>query len=141
MKILLASDGTPSSDRAIARVAELTPSGPREVVLLHVRVHQPEPVLAANADGLSWVPGPDERDMETHLAYACTQLARQNLSARAVLVRGSDPLQRIMQVADAEAVDLIVVGTRHLGLLGRLFLGSISKGLAAQGRFPLLIIP
>lgn len=141
MKILLATNGTPSSERAIARVAELTPDVAREVLLVHVRAHAPEPVLTPVEGGLALAPEPEEPDMEAHLAYACTQLARQGLDARAVLVRGADPKHRILEIAEDEAVDLIVVGTRHLGVLGRLLLGSVSGGLATQVRFPLLIIP
>jgi nucleotide-binding universal stress UspA family protein len=141
MKILLATNGTPSSDRAIARVAELTPSVPREVILLHVRTQAPEPVLVAMEGGLALAPEAEGPDLEAHLAYACTQLARQGLGTRAMLVRGADPIHRILEIAEEEAVDLIVVGTRHLGALGRLLLGSVSGGLATQARFPLLIVP
>jgi nucleotide-binding universal stress UspA family protein len=141
MKILLATNGTPSSDRAIARLAELTPAVEREVLLVHVRAHQPEPVLAAVDGALALVPAPEEPDMEAHLAYACAELARQDLAARAMLVRGADPRRRILEIAEAEGVDLIVVGTRHLGALGRFLLGSVAGGLAGQSRFPLLIVP
>ena len=63
------------------------------------------------------------------------------LDARALLVRGADPKRRILELAEQEDVDLIVVGTRHLGAPGRFLLGSVSAGLATQTRFPLLIVP
>jgi nucleotide-binding universal stress UspA family protein len=141
MKILLATDGTPSSDRAIARLAELAPPGTHEVLLVHVRTRQAEPVLVALDGAVALAPADTERDMEAHLAYACTQLARQNLAARALLVSGADPATRILEVAAAEGAEMIVVGTRHLGGLGRFLLGSISNKVASHSTVPLLIVP
>lgn len=51
------------------------------------------------------------------------------------------PLERIPAVADRFPGALVVMGTHGRSFLGGLILGSVSRGLAAGSRIPLLLVP
>lgn len=50
------------------------------------------------------------------------------------------PAEAILTVADAHEVDLIVMGTRGLGRLAGLLLGSQSQKVAAHAKCPVLLV-
>ena len=50
-----------------------------------------------------------------------------------------DPAQELTRLADA--VDLLVVGSRGQGPLGRFINGSVSRHLARHSACPLLVVP
>jgi nucleotide-binding universal stress UspA family protein len=52
-----------------------------------------------------------------------------------------DPVTEIIKCADNEKVDLIVTGTRGLGSIGRILLGSVSSKLIQLSRHPCLVVP
>ena len=57
----------------------------------------------------------------------------------ALLLEGV-PAEAILQAARAEKADLIVMGTRGLGALGSLFLGSQSQRVVAEAPCPVLLV-
>lgn len=59
--------------------------------------------------------------------------------AKTALLNG-DPAEEILRHADDQGVDLIVVGSRGLGDLRSLFLGSVSHKLIADGKCPCLVV-
>lgn len=141
MKVLLAFDGTPASERALKRLTELLPGQELDVVVLGVCVRTPEPVVAATEGGVGLWPGPDMQAAEHHLAWACHELATCGITARVLLREGQDTTETVLAAAEELQVDLIVTGCHHKGWLGRLLLGSVSAGLAARASTPLLIVP
>jgi len=50
------------------------------------------------------------------------------------------PAEAILQAAIAEKADLIVMGTRGLGAVGSLFLGSQSQKVVAEAPCPVLLV-
>jgi nucleotide-binding universal stress UspA family protein len=123
MKILVATDGQPWSERALKRVADLTPEQRREVLVLAV---QP--------------PGPAIREVDLALARACEILGREGIVPR-TLRRQGDPGEEIAELAGSESVDMIVVGTHQRDALTRAMIGSVSRGLAQRAHIPVLIVP
>ncbi len=57
------------------------------------------------------------------------------------LVWEGDPGETIVAAAEAEAVDVIVVGSHGRGRLGRLILGSTSERVVEHGTRPVVIVP
>jgi nucleotide-binding universal stress UspA family protein len=51
------------------------------------------------------------------------------------------PADRLADVADEEAAELIVVGSRGRGAFKAAFLGSLSTSLLAVARCPVLVVP
>jgi len=50
------------------------------------------------------------------------------------------PAEAILQAAVGERADLIVMGTRGLGAIGSLFLGSQSQKVVAEAPCPVLLV-
>ena len=48
--------------------------------------------------------------------------------------------ESIVDVAEAESADLIVVGTHERGAVGRLFLGSVSDHVVRHARCPVMVV-
>jgi nucleotide-binding universal stress UspA family protein len=66
-------------------------------------------------------------------------LSDRAIDASFVLERGL-PAEAIVDTAEREGADLIVVGTREPGFLERLLRGSVSAGVARSARCDVLIV-
>jgi nucleotide-binding universal stress UspA family protein len=56
------------------------------------------------------------------------------------LVWEGDPAEAVLEAADAESADVIVLGSHGRGRLGRLILGSTSKRVTEGARCPVLVV-
>ena len=130
--ILLAYDGSEHAKRAagVAK-AEAEAHGARLIV-----VHAYEPV--PDYLGEPFFEEALRRRLERaegvlEEARALTGVPKED----ALLLEGV-PAEAILQAARAEKADLIVMGTRGLGALGSLFLGSQSQRVGAEAPCPVL---
>ena len=94
-------------------------------------------VLAPMGVGVRYVdPEPEAvREALTGKTRALTGVPKED----ALLLEGA-PAEAILQAARAEKADLIVMGTRGLGALGSLFLGSQSQRVVAEAPCPVLLV-
>ena len=53
---------------------------------------------------------------------------------------GSDPADTIIEAAEEQGADTIVIGNRGLGTLSALILGSVSEKLIQSSRVPVLVV-
>lgn len=119
MKTLIAYDGSECARRALDAAAELLRTGDA-VILLGVAEGIP---LYGHAGTLPSLDQDEERQLQ--LEEAADILAAHGLSATLVRRRG-DPAASIVDEAQKEGIDLIVMGTRGLGTAERWLLGSVS---------------
>jgi nucleotide-binding universal stress UspA family protein len=78
-------------------------------------------------------------DDAKELATEATQLfLDRGRRARAIVVRG-DPASAILEVADDEEVDLIVIGRRGMGRLKGVLVGSVSEKVARHAKVPVFL--
>lgn len=78
-------------------------------------------------------------DDAKELATEATQLLLdRGRRARAIVVRG-DPATAILEVAEDEQVDLIVIGRRGLGRLQGVLVGSVSEKVARHATVPVFL--
>ena len=68
------------------------------------------------------------------------KLASDKISVETILSEGADPAQEILQAAEDQSVDLLVMGTRAHKGLARLVLGSTAELLIHQAKCPVLTI-
>jgi nucleotide-binding universal stress UspA family protein len=67
--------------------------------------------------------------------------ARRRGVAAQYLIWEGDPGASLIEAAEAEGVDLIVVGSHDRGPIGRLLLGSVSSYVVDHGRQRIIVIP
>ncbi len=58
-----------------------------------------------------------------------------------ILVPTGHPVEEILNVADEEACDIIILGSHGKGFMKQTFLGSVSHAVLERSRKPVLIIP
>ncbi|MGC9193604.1 MAG: universal stress protein [Thermoplasmata archaeon] len=64
-----------------------------------------------------------------------------NAELRHVFTSASNPGYEIIKIANYEHADLIVSGSRGLGKMGSLFMGSVSTYLIQNSNVPVLVVP
>lgn len=124
--VMLATDGTSTCDDAS-----------REAMRLAVE-------LEARLLVVSVVPA-DGRQREARQELQANGLrlvtrAREAGVEASFLIWEGEPGESIVAAAEAEDADLIVMGTRGLGKVGRLILGSVSDAVIRQGRWPVVVV-
>jgi nucleotide-binding universal stress UspA family protein len=132
--ILVCYDGSPQSEHALARAAELARAPHKNVAVISVA----DPIYrTAPFTGYA---GPDEEDAHNRLlAEAKAKLSAHGISATTTEQVGS-AADVIVEVAHEAGADLIVVGSRHRGLLQRLLFGSVSGALVVEAPCDVLVV-
>jgi nucleotide-binding universal stress UspA family protein len=135
-KILVSYDGSPESERALARAAELTRALAASLAVVSVA----EPIYRTRP--YSGVADPEEEDAHRRLLEeAAGKLADLGVQGTMLERTGSpDAAGAILDAAAELDVDLIVVGSRHRGLLERVVLGSVSGELVLKARCDALVV-
>ena len=125
--VLIGVDGSPESEEAVRAAVRLVGPVAGRVVLATV-------VSADAADG-----GRDDQlaSAEDLLSRHRHELTEGTAAVETQIVAGQ-PAAALLELADAEAVDLIVVGRRGRGL-SRLVLGSAAATLTTGARYPVLL--
>ena len=134
-KIVWATDGSESADRALA-VAESLASEDDGTLLA---VHSVEYII-----GKGQIPEDvDEDERVVKIKGQVAALAQKGLIADAKVVQGgfTGAAHTLARVAQEEQADLIVVGTRGHTVLAGLLLGSVTQRLLAIAPCPVLVVP
>lgn len=72
---------------------------------------------------------------ESQIGSPCVELVSK------ILVPIGHPVEEILNAADKESCDAIVLGTHGKGFLKHTFLGSVAAAVLARTRKPVLVIP
>jgi nucleotide-binding universal stress UspA family protein len=132
--ILVCYDGSPESERALARAAEIASAAPSRVTIVGVV----EPLAPT---------GPFTAEVDPGEAQARTRLLEKALWTLSDLGIGATTLEptgaaaaEIVDVARTTEADLVVVGSRRRGVARRLLEGSVSLELAAEAPCDVLLV-
>jgi len=137
-RILIATDGSPSANEAVAMGVELARDEGAEAIFVHV-VTTADMVLM-NGFGLgAYVPNEPTAWDESMLDDAKAVAEGNDVPAGTALLRG-DPVVEIARHADAIDADLIVVGSRGHGAFTSALLGSVSRGILSRSTRPVLVV-
>jgi nucleotide-binding universal stress UspA family protein len=136
-RILLAADGSEHSMHAARKAAELarvmkTAEFRVMVVYDTIPMYLGEPNLQFMIDTL-------KGDAEKILQETLREIGDLPVEIHTEVLEG-DPAEAILKVADTRKSDLIVMGSRGLGRLAGLLLGSTSQKVVAHAHCPVLIV-
>jgi nucleotide-binding universal stress UspA family protein len=138
-RILVATDGSGSSTEAVAFGVDLAAEHQSELIFVHV-VPFLDVVPAMGFGGMSGaLPHEIGEHDRTLLDEAAASAAEHEIVATTALLRG-DPVDEIVGYADTHDVDLIIVGSRGHGTIASALLGSVSRGVLADAKRPVLIV-
>jgi nucleotide-binding universal stress UspA family protein len=133
-KILLAVDGSQPAERAVPVACELAQKFGAEVLVFHVR---PTGVGRAAAFELE-----SDDEAANLIDRVAKWLKDQGVSARGEVVTAvhGQEAREILDAVKTEDVDLIVMGSRGLGDLAGLLVGSVAHKVLHLADRPVLIV-
>jgi nucleotide-binding universal stress UspA family protein len=135
-KLLLATDLSEASEAATDQAFELAKR--LEASLLVVSVIDPG---ALQLPGGRFRARVDQvRERREVQAQALVERGRSESVEVSFLVWTGDPGDMIVEAAEAEHVDMVLVGSHGRGAVGRLFLGSVSEHVVRHAPCPVLVV-
>ena len=133
-RILLAVDGSEHSRRAVVVAGDMSRRYGGEVIVLHVREH--EVTWGADID----VETADEARLLVDGVVRDLKDSGTNVRGEVVRVPLGQTPRAILDLAQEEAVGLIVMGTRGLSDWGRLLMGSVAHKIVHLAEVPVLVV-
>jgi len=134
-RILCATDASPETRRATDQALALAELLGAELLALyvvdvdyHTGIHLRAEVLEEEQTGLACV------------NEVVAEAQQRGVAARPLLVKG-EPGPTILDVAESEGADLVVLGRHGQGLLEKVLLGSVASYVAEHSRVAVLLVP
>ena len=143
-KILVAFDGSKHAQETLDFALDLAEKCSADVTVLSVAQHATTPL------GMIGTPVPGEiietysKEVMDSTAKALAEAVEKakektNVKIEPKLMEGR-PADTIIQVAEEEKFDLIVIGSRGLSGIKKFFLGSVSNEVVNHSKCPVLIV-
>lgn len=145
MRIVLPFDGSPSAQNAVGYIIGLGRDSDRRRLEVHL-VNVQEAML-----GISDSFGRDAADVASHLADSARAAGMKLLSDPAGLLESADirvqssvligdPATLIADYTDKNRCDALVMGTRGMGRIGGLLLGSVASKIIHLVKVPVTLV-
>lgn len=141
MKILLAIDGSENSLRAAEYAAFIAQHVPgSNITVIHVDNLRSLIVNLLGDDTSLDVENIMDREVESALNRVQELLSEKDISHNVVYIEDSDAARAISQYAKENAIDQIIMGTRGLGSIKGLVLGSVSHKVLHLAPCPVTLV-
>jgi nucleotide-binding universal stress UspA family protein len=150
MKILVCADGSKHSLRTIEEAVKIAGGcSASEVAIIHVYENNTDRSAWFGREGYSiskedmeriqkmWEQ--DKEKSKKILSEAEGIFAQNNLEVKTIFIEGH-PAHTISRVANEEGYDMVVIGSRGLGGLQKLFLGSVSNAVLQEVKSNVLVV-
>jgi nucleotide-binding universal stress UspA family protein len=140
--IVVGTDGSETASRALAEALQL--AAPLGATLDVVSAYEPVGKARLNAEakeapeGFQWAINPHE-DVEVTLRAAADAATAAGVEAR-THARQGDPADAIIDVAEEQTADLIIVGNKGMTGTKRFLLGSVPNKVSHHAPCSVLII-
>lgn len=135
-RVLLGTDLGQTTELATDRAFDLAHRHGAELLVVSV-IESKDLRRQTGRDDIRW---DQVRDRRHDAAQALVARGRAIGVTVSFLVWTGDPGESIVSAAEAENVDLVVVGTHGRGTIGRLLLGSVSEHVVRNAPCPVLVI-
>jgi nucleotide-binding universal stress UspA family protein len=132
--ILVAIDGSTYSNEAVPAVVEVARKFQSEVVVLHVSEHDKGRAVVYSLE--------TPAGATTMVGDAVRNLRNLGIVAKGQVrdVAAGHVAKAIVETAEANGTDLIVMGSRGLSDLGALFVGSVTHKVIQTAGIPVLVV-
>jgi nucleotide-binding universal stress UspA family protein len=145
--LLIGLDGSVRSKRAVGFVSRLQPPADGRITLLAVVELSRSPSIGRLPASIRAVVGTELAELNRErlrmarreLSAAARRLTRAGWKVERVVRRGV-PLSELLKTASTNGADVIVVGSRAVGGLSRVLLGSVAEGTLAHASVSVLIV-
>lgn len=135
-RILVAVDGSTNAKRAAKHAAYIASLHPETVVeMMYVLDYD-----RTRSDVLSNAERDDLHENHIEKLEPIEQLFQEYQVPYNLVIRHGDPGPTIIQYANEQPIDLIVIGSRGLNILQEMVLGSVSHKVAKRAKAPVLIV-
>ena len=134
-KILLATDGSEDATLAARAAIELSNRTASELHVVHVWHDVPTPHLH------SFVRAQLKQEAEETLQKQLERIEQSGGTVAQAHLREGRTIDEILDLSEELEVGLLIVGSRGLGGVGRILLGSVSEGIVRHARRPVLVVP
>jgi nucleotide-binding universal stress UspA family protein len=131
-KLLVPVDGSDHAFKALDLAADLATKDDASVMLLYVIASRELPASVRHFAEVEHIDGPPEWIYEKLVAKNIVQAALERAQEKGLKkietsLREGDPAKVIADMANTQGVDMVVMGTRGLGDVRGIFLGSVAR--------------
>jgi nucleotide-binding universal stress UspA family protein len=134
MRVLIATDGSPSGRTALELIGSLRWEPDTSVRVIEVLPHPPASLLGPRVT-LDWL---DERGRES-LHEVAAPVRREGIAVQEIVLRGGRAADRIVASAREWEADLVATGSRGRGQITSMLLGSVAAGVTDLAPCPVLV--
>lgn len=140
-KVLVGIDGSDHSFRAAQYALEISKKYVAKLIAVTV-TYMPAKSRVSQQEEIEVEAGLSEMDKAKTWFESFTQSARQNkIDLKTELVNSQRPVDYvILEYAEKEGIDLIVIGTRGRSGLSKIVLGSVTSGIVTYSHSPVLVV-
>jgi nucleotide-binding universal stress UspA family protein len=142
--ILVPTDGSGFSNKAVAAAARLARALQAKLLLLHVRSpietpHHVEGGALSHLGGKAAIQEIEDEERKL-LDAALTIAAAEGVKAETAFIAGYSPYDAIIRIAREQFCDLIVMASHGRGGISSLLLGSETQKVLTHTTIPVLIV-
>jgi nucleotide-binding universal stress UspA family protein len=141
-QILLATDGSDEAKLATQAATELSRETGSEVHLVYV-LPTPAQLIGHHLypdETRESLIGGAERDAENFLKEQAEKITSDGGKVVETHLRSGEPDKEILRAAESLGVGLIVMGSRGLGTISRMLIGSVSDSVVRHAHCPVLVM-
>ena len=143
-KILVATDASAASNRAVSEAAYLAATHEAELLILHVIRDMQLPAQmkkSAEIEAFETTREDILRQVAENILLEAAAKAKSEGAKKVQTAIGSgDPATSVIGFAKRRSIDTIVIGTRGLGKVKGLFMGSVSRKIVNNAEANCLIV-
>ena len=133
--IAVGVDGSAHATRALVQAADLAERTGARIIAVHAAAPGAVPDTTVEPVATSG------RRLEDLLEEWCAPLHERGLDDHETVVAEGDARTALLDVAEERGADLVVVGSRGLGPVSKLVLGSVASSLIQHSHIPVTVVP
>lgn len=139
-RVLVALDGSINSEQVLPYARAIALAFKCEIILISVPAVPRVQNYRAAADVVETIRAKAVANMQKFLEAVARSLREDGLSVR-TLVAGSMPARTIVETAESEDADMIMITSRGRGSLDYLMIGSVAQRIVENTEVPVFIVP